>query len=354
MDVDELADTSSKRIDQYTQTTSDLERVELLVNRTTKSERTCIVCGCSNTINRHRLTNQQRNLVFLKKGIFVSPNSRCCKTHLYNRHLTYEALEQIKSGKSSVEMWGAQEITQCLDGFRVIANSSKSNDFDDPSSMSDADYLTMTGLNKDNFNHLLQFLTTMRTSRVRSLREALAIYLMKLRLSVSNSVLATIFRLRNKRAVSRILQQVRQSLGSNFTPTYLGLSHINREEVLAHHQTAIANTLLTSQLDQVCVAIDGTYLYIQKSSNNTFQRRTYSMHKHRNLIKPMIITATDGYILAVFGPFLADHNNNDASIIKHCLFSNEQDMLSWFKDNDVMIIDRGVCFAQLGEKLILS
>jgi hypothetical protein len=47
----------------------------------------------------------------------------------------------------------------------------------------------------------------------------------------------------------------------------------------------------------------------------------------------------------VLGPFLADSSNNDASIIKHCLFNNEQDMLSWLKDDDIMIVDRGVRFA---------
>ena len=44
--------------------------------------------------------------------------------------------------------------------------------------------------------------------------------------------------------------------------------------------------------DQLIIVMDSTYLYLQKSSNNEFQRRSFSMHKHRNLIKPMIITAT--------------------------------------------------------------
>ena len=132
----------------------------------------------------------------------------------------------------------------------------------------------------------------MRNSSVRSLRLALAVYISKLRLGMSNVVLASMFRLNGKRAVSRILQQVRQKLSDNFAPHYVGFNHISREEVLSHHQTAIANKLLTTQPDQVCVALDGTYLYIQKSSNNTFQRRTYSMHKHRHLLKPMIVTAT--------------------------------------------------------------
>ena len=38
--------------------------------------------------------------------------------------------------------------------------------------------------------------------------------------------------------------------------------------------------------------MDGTYIYIQKSSNNEMQRRTYSFHKHKHLVKPMIITST--------------------------------------------------------------
>ena len=46
--------------------------------------------------------------------------------------------------------------------------------------------------------------------------------------------------------------------------------------------------------DQVIVVMDGTYLFVQKSGNNQFQRRSFSMHKHRNLIKPMITTATVG------------------------------------------------------------
>jgi hypothetical protein len=55
----------------------------------------------------------------------------------------------------------------------------------------------------------------------------------------------------------------------------------------------------------------------------------------------MIITSTDGYILSVLGPFLADSKNNDASIIKHCLFENQEGVLEWLIDDDVIILDRG-------------
>ena len=78
----------------------------------------------------------------------------------------------------------------------------------------------------------------------------------------------------------------------DFTPHHIGLQHIDRQTVLNHHQTAITTELFTTSPNQVCIVMDGTYLYIEKSSNNEMQRRTYSFHKHRHLVKPMLITTT--------------------------------------------------------------
>ena len=41
------------------------------------------------------------------------------------------------------------------------------------------------------------------------------------------------------------------------------------------------------------------------------------------------------------GPFFGDYKNNDANIIQHCLLNNEQDILKWLKDDDIIILDRG-------------
>jgi hypothetical protein len=85
---------------------------------------------------------------------------------------------------------------------------------------------------------------------------------------------------------------VREALMKTFVPLNLGFQHISRNEILADHQTVIATELLTSGPDEIVLIADGTYLFCQKSSNNEFQRRTYSNHKHRHLVKPMIITAS--------------------------------------------------------------
>ena len=132
----------------------------------------------------------------------------------------------------------------------------------------------------------------MRNSDVRSVRVALAVFLAKMRLGLGNRVLACLFHLKSKRNVSRIFHQVREALMKSFVSLNFGFEHITREEILSSHQTVVATELLTNKLDQIVLIADGTYLYCQKSANNEFQRRTYSNHKHRHLIKPMIITAS--------------------------------------------------------------
>ena len=41
------------------------------------------------------------------------------------------------------------------------------------------------------------------------------------------------------------------------------------------------------------------------------------------------------------GPFLADGKNNDASIAKRIFMNNEEDILNWLEDDDVLVVDRG-------------
>lgn len=132
----------------------------------------------------------------------------------------------------------------------------------------------------------------MHNSNVRSINVALAVFLAKMRLGLSNRVLACLFHLKSKRTVSRIFHQVREMLMKSFVPLNLGFQHISRDAVLSNHQTVVATELLTNEPNQIVLVADGTYLYCQKSSNNEFQRRTYSNHKRRHLVKPMIITAS--------------------------------------------------------------
>jgi hypothetical protein len=57
----------------------------------------------------------------------------------------------------------------------------------------------------------------------------------------------------------------------------------------------------------------GTYCYIQKSFNNEFQRKSYSVQKGRHLVKPFVLCTTDGQIVDIYG--LYEATKNDATIL---------------------------------------
>ena len=100
-----------------------------------------------------------------------------------------------------------------------------------------------------------------------------------------------------------IVTNVRTAFMTDFVPNNLGFHHITHEDFCKKHTTKTASTLFSSGPDDAIVLLDGTYIYIQKSSDNVFQRRSYSMHKNSSLLKPMVIVGTDGYILDIVRPY---------------------------------------------------
>ena len=85
-----------------------------------------------------------------------------------------------------------------------------------------------------------------------------------------------------------------------------------------NHTTEIARVLFAdSQIDVTNTVANDTYIYIEKSGDCAFQRCTYSVHKERPLIKPMLLGAINGYIFTVLGLYRADGNNSDAKITEH-------------------------------------
>ena len=87
----------------------------------------------------------------------------------------------------------------------------------------------------EQFNQLIATLPSIRSSSIRSIQVAVAVFLAKLLLGLSNRILATLFRLDNG-VVSHVISQVRKALINDFVPYYLGLQHINRETAIVDKQ----------------------------------------------------------------------------------------------------------------------
>lgn len=195
-----------------------------------------------------------------------------------------------------------------------------------------------TGLNLEQFNHLLDSLPSLLLfykNVGNNASQALYTYLMKLRTGRSNDEIAAYFKV-TRTTVSRRIVAAREALTSDFMPNHL--RYRNREEML-QSKTDIADILYTQNKPNSVVLIwDGTYIYVQKSANMKFQKETYTDQKKRNFVKPMVCVSTDGFIEMVYGLYPA--TMNDATILNSIIQSNDE-INNILQDDDVMLLDRG-------------
>ena len=76
----------------------------------------------------------------------------------------------------------------------------------------------------------------------------------------------------------------------------------------------------------------------QKSTNNKYQRKSFSAQKKVPLCKPFTISTTDGYVVDMLGPYLENHN--DAEILK-TIIEDANGLCKFLEKYDVFVLDRG-------------
>ena len=273
--------------------------------------------------------------MLLTYNIIVLDGSTCCTKHLRDDEFKSDGIDMMKKGPDTCKVT-VHELMQLIKDIQISfiklqsllseALSRPAIDFDDTQMASDQ-HFTLMGISKENFDDLCSRIAavSLRQSDLRSARQSISCLLVKLRLGLSNQILATLFCLPNKRAVSRIVDSARTALMEHFVPNYLGFGHLSRCDLIDTHTRPLAKCLFAQPgEDKAIIILDGTYLYVQKSSNNRLQRRTSSLHKGRAPIKPMMFVSTDGCIISAIGPYLADPKNNDAAITKHIFLTNSK------------------------------
>ncbi|XP_061176014.1 uncharacterized protein LOC133184966 [Saccostrea echinata] len=287
--------------------------VALPFSSSTKSHGYCFVCKKPGP-KLISLSNQARLHVLIIGEIIIPSGARCCTGHLINGKLSEKAIENIKTSEGV--MLNRTAVYNIIQDLREIVFRNSRLDFDDEGNMDDDDYKILTGLTRREFEDVVSTVTSINSTKIR-----------------------------------RAIKSGRKALITDFVPQNLGFQHITREAVIENHTRQLARDLFTNSAtaDPAILVLDGTYVYIQKSSNFAFARRSYSMHKHRPLVKPMMVVTTTGYIISVLGPYLADSKNNDASILKHIILHNTEEMKSWLKEDDVFVVDRG--FRDTGDVL---
>lgn len=87
-------------------------------------------------------------MVFVKRGIVVPVGNRCCSYHIYNAHLSYEAMQEIKASITDVMCFDSNAVALLVDDCCKTIRDMKTFDFDDPASLDNEAYYNITGLEK--------------------------------------------------------------------------------------------------------------------------------------------------------------------------------------------------------------
>ncbi|XP_028165256.1 uncharacterized protein LOC114356347 [Ostrinia furnacalis] len=298
--------------------------------RAMETENRCFIEGCQRT-ERYRVPLSTRKMLLNQYKYYIPQNNRLC-----DQHLVIEAWDFLDSLRSHyLQTFTAKHIQDML-SLKEVVDSGLLR-FENIDDMEDNVIHTWIGLNKAQFNQM--FTEVPQLLEIPKATVALAAYLMKLRTGDSNERLATLLKV-SRRTLEKWLHQVRDLLTEYFVPRNLGLNHINRQQ-LVERNLSIPQSLFGNfeGVDRPIVIFDGTYCYIEKSSNYMYQKKTYSMHKYRNLMKPFLMVCTDGHIIDVLGPYPA--TTSDADIMKN-EFSNETKPLrEYFNEGDAFVLDRG-------------
>ena len=277
--------------------------------------------------------------IYLKYNLFIPFATRCCSNHFSDTNsVDEELIKSIPLSKKDAKIDG-DDFKKFLELLRERERLTGNvfSRFKTSVSIGEKLCFSYTGFTKDEFTLILNSLTSLNNSPVRSKEQALAIYLFWLKSGIQQSLITTIFGFDSRQRVADYCAQTREALVKHFVPQYLGANHINREAFLLKN-TVFSKRLFDLNDSQLCLIADGTYIYCQKSSNNRLQRMLYSGQKKRPLIKPFLVCCPNGFIVDVYGAYVA--TQNDASILLHLLDSNKE-FCGLFRENDLLILDRG-------------
>ncbi len=283
-------------------------KIRIDIPRPRASHKICIVCNSDkNKLGRVKITAVID--AFIHNDILIPEGSRCCQNHLdSNQLLSKEALMDLevynKESNTSDEY-----LKKVLEELKSLAKKNNLfSKFENIKSITEDMCIRNTGFNKNQFIEISESISSMRDSESRTKTLALAIYLFWLRTGLSQELIATHFDSISQLDVSRYCDQVRDALTKDFVVKNIGANIKTRTEWLKHN-CYVAKELFDLKKTQFSIICDGTYCYIQKSTNNLIQRLTYSVQKGRPLVKPFVICTTDGFIIDIFGFYEATKND---------------------------------------------
>ena len=309
------------------------EIIEVPINRVVSTHSYC--CLCYSKTKFVTVPLRARLQAYQSRRIFIPKQNRCCPSHLIKDVFYKDELSKLKI-HSNVTNIEPQELVLFLDNMSINSNTSIF-DLVENGNLSEERLHALTGFNWEQFTEIRELLSSSRDSSNRTVSQALFVFLFKLRSGNSNATIASILGIMKEQQVSDYFLSILNAFEKDVLPNYFGISCLDRKDLIENQTSIITKKLLDIENELVLI-FDGTYIRHQKSTNYSYQRKSYSGQKKQPLCKPFTICTTTGYIVDIAGPFYG--TENDASIMKK-LLSDPNGISSILQANDYCVVDRG-------------
>ena len=283
------------------------------------------VFTCKSPIDLVSVSPIQRFKLLMEYKVYTKAKSRMCRSHVLEenwwprvKHIETPVVDFKKVADLMFEL------------HHKFASGQPTTHFDaknpDSDWIDDESFQKWTGHTKEEFGTICSYAPSCEPVHV-------AVFLVKLRTSLANCQIATLFGI-SKSTVADYIAKCRGDLLVNAVPVFL---NNHSRATLASHITPIARGLFDVADGTVFIVWDGGYRYMQKSANFAGQREFWSCQKKLALDKVMLGACPDGFIAYLFGPYAA--KDNDATILEDCFERFPE--LATLQPNDIMMADRG-------------
>ncbi|XP_031622973.1 uncharacterized protein LOC116340560 [Contarinia nasturtii] len=311
----------------------DREAIHLKIKRTGATKRNCNHPLCGITTRLATIPKEIRYRIAVDYKVYIPSSSVACGNHIQSESwMNVNAI--ITSEESKFTKQHLEEM------FSLLSNPPAKTIISKESCTGEEEMKLLSGHTKHDFKMLLNELPDLfeELKSNDKASDALFIYLMRLRTGRSYQEVGFHFDV-SRRTVQRRCNLVRDVLKRVIVPRYINFE-MSRAELLSHKSETSHILFDDDDFNGAHLILDGTYIYLEKSTNHKFQKDTYNAHKMRNYLKIMMGVLTDGRILFVLGPFKA--TENDAKITEK-IFRPQQltSSLISLQPEDVFIVDRG-------------
>lgn len=121
--------------------------------------------------------------IWTELNIFIPKTNRCCPKHLEKNMFSEKTKKKMSADKEGLYI-SEEEVLYFMNRIGVKSNKYKSS-FDFDIEIEDVDFAKLVGFSKINFESILPFLDKLNSSKNRSTRNALGMFLMMLRHNLS-------------------------------------------------------------------------------------------------------------------------------------------------------------------------